>query len=139
MRLIPLACAPLACAVLAGGPALAGHGLSCDAPNADVSFQMALGYVSQEAGYGFSHGHILVEDRIWTLHGSHPGAVELAISPRTPFNDADGVISLDFLDAETGDPVAAIRLLHVDGTVGFAGTLEMPGIGIWGLICGEYG
>ncbi|MEX0953592.1 MAG: hypothetical protein WDZ83_00085 [Rhizobiaceae bacterium] len=115
----------------AAAPAAATGGIACSSPDDAASVEIAIGHVPGLAVVGARIG---VGDRDWAMNLG--GAQALTVSQAFA---SDGHYWIDFADEIVNEIVAELRLHRVDEGMdtGFGGTMRMPGIGAWTLVCSE--
>ena len=112
-------------------PAWATGGIACSSPDDAASIEVTIGHVPGLAVVG---ARIDVGDRFWAMSAS--GDQALAVGQAFA---SGGHYWIDFTDGNINEIVAELRLVRVDegADTGFGGTMRMPGIGAWTLICFE--
>ena len=126
----------LACA-FAPGAALATGEIHCRAPEADASFSALVGSVP---GLALIGAQIQVDGQVWQMTSGADRGVDGASQMVLAQGAADrGRLVIEFTDLNYERIIASIRLVSTATDDGFAeaGTLAMPGIGVWPLVC-EY-
>ncbi len=119
-------------AALSATPAWATGGLHCTAPG-DDSVEVSL-TVGRVPGFAVVGAVFAAEGQAWSTPGIVPEATEIALA-QAAF-DADRII-VDYADTNIERIVAALRLVVTsteDGQAA-AGTLSIPGTGVWAVIC----
>jgi hypothetical protein len=122
---------PVVMLLAAATPAAATGGIACSSHDDAASVEITIGHVPGLAVVG---AVIFVGDRSWAMNQSGEQALTVSQAFTT-----GGHYWLDFADEIVSETVAEIRLHRVDEgmDIGFGGTLRMPGIGAWTLICSE--
>lgn len=120
--------AALAASLIAAEASATGT-ISCAAPAGSVSLDIAIGTVPGLAVVG---ARIEAEGQRWTL--AEDGAPPIAVSQAFATGDQ---IWIDFTDRNVTRLVAEIRLFKTDEGrhAAMAGTLRMPNIGAWAVVC----
>ncbi|MBO6719737.1 MAG: hypothetical protein JJ913_17420 [Rhizobiaceae bacterium] len=112
-------------------PAGATGGISCSAPDDAAIVEITIGHVP---GLAIVGARIDIGDRSWAMN--LPGGQAIAVGQAFA---SDGHYWIDFVDEAVIETVAELRLHRVDEGLdtGFGGTMRMPGIGAWTLLCFE--
>ena len=118
-------------ALLGAVPANATGGIACSSPDDVASVEVTIGHVPGLAVVG---ARIDVGDRYWAM--SETGDKALTVSQAF---GSGGHYWIDFADEIVNRTVAELRLHRSDegDDTGFGGTMRMPDIGAWTLICFE--
>jgi hypothetical protein len=112
-------------------PAAATGGIACSSTDDVATAEIAIGHVPGLAVVGAT---ILVGDRQWGMNLSGEQALTVGQAFAT-----GGHYWIDFADGNVSEIVAEIRLHRADESVdtAFGGTLRMPGVGAWTMVCSE--
>ncbi len=112
-------------------PAAATGGIACASPDDVASVEITIGHVP---GLAIVGARIDVGERFWAMNGDG----EQALTVSQAFTSG-GHYLIDFADGIVNDVVAELRLHRVDEGMdtGFGGTMRMPDVGAWTLVCFE--
>ena len=124
----------LLCA-LAPGAALATGEIDCRAPDDSAGFSGLIGSVPGLALIGF---RIDAGDDVWQMTSGSGQDIPDAQPMRLVQGATEaGRTVIDFADPNFERIIASIRLVTTSTDEGFAeaGTLAMPGIGVWPVVC----
>ena len=130
-RVLTLMCALIPSAAMATGE------IYCRAPDDSAGFSALVGSVP---GLALVGAQVEANGQVWQMTGGSDEAIPGAVPMMLAQGAADrGRLIIDFTDPNFERIIASVRLVSASTDEGFAeaGTLAIPGVGVWPLIC-EY-
>lgn len=121
----------IATIVFTAAPALATGGIYCDgAVDPTISAYLTVGRVP---GFAVVGARIDAAGQAWDMNATD-GATEIALAQGAVVGD---LIVADFSDPNAEKIIVSLRVVHAtnDVSAAAAGTLSIPGVGAWPMIC----